>query len=54
LFKYIDKTGTGEIGYDEFTLLLEERWRGMDPVDAIRANLMKRRNSDQNYESYKP
>ena len=32
LFRYLDKSGQGEIGYDEFTLLLEERWRGIDPV----------------------
>jgi Ca2+-binding EF-hand superfamily protein len=32
LFDYLDKKGQGEIGYDEFTLLLEERWRGIDPV----------------------
>ena len=32
LFNYIDKEGKGEIGFEEFTLLLEERWRGIDPV----------------------
>ena len=32
LFDYLDKKGQGEIGYDEFTLLLEERWRGIDPI----------------------
>ena len=32
LFNYMDKSKSGEIGYDEFTLLLEERWRGIDPV----------------------
>jgi len=32
LFDYLDKKGQGEIGYAEFTLLLEERWRGIDPV----------------------
>jgi Ca2+-binding EF-hand superfamily protein len=37
LFNYIDKKGQGEIGYDEFTLLLEERWRGIDPVDMLKA-----------------
>lgn len=31
LFKYLDKTGSGAIGYEEFTLLTEERWRGIDP-----------------------
>jgi|LauGreDrversion4_2_1035121.scaffolds.fasta_scaffold157751_1 Ca2+-binding EF-hand superfamily protein len=35
LFAYIDRSGNGngEIGYEEFTLLLEERWRGIDPID---------------------
>lgn len=43
LFNYIDKKGEGEIGYDEFTLLLEERWRGIDPVDQLKANLANRK-----------
>jgi len=37
LFNYIDKKGQGEIGYDEFTLLLEERWRGIDPVEHFKS-----------------
>lgn len=43
LFNYIDKSGEGEIGYDEFTLLLEERWRGIDPVETFKANLANRK-----------
>ena len=43
LFNYIDKTGEGEIGYDEFTLLLEERWRGIDPVETVKANMINRK-----------
>lgn len=39
LFAYMDKSGDGDIGYDEFTLLLEERWRGIDPIDLHKANL---------------
>lgn len=31
LFRYLDSDGTGEIGYDQFTMLLEERWRNLDP-----------------------
>ena len=27
----MDKNNSGEIGYDEFTLLSDERWRNMDP-----------------------
>lgn len=29
LFAYMDTKGTGEIGYDQFTMLIEERWRGL-------------------------
>jgi len=42
LFNYLDKKGQGEIGYDEFTMLLEERWRGIDPVAQMKANLVHR------------
>jgi hypothetical protein len=35
LFEYMDKSGDGEVGYKEFTLLLEERWRGIDPVSLV-------------------
>ena len=35
LFSYMDKDGGGDVGYQEFTLLLEERWRGIDPMDLI-------------------
>lgn len=34
LFNHIDKTKRGLISYEEFTLLLEERWRGIDPAEA--------------------
>ncbi len=27
----MDSDGDGEIGFDEFTLLNEEKWRNMDP-----------------------
>jgi Ca2+-binding EF-hand superfamily protein len=32
LFDYMDRSQTGELNYDDFTLLLEERWRGIDPI----------------------
>ena len=35
LFGYLDTAGKGEIGYDQFTFLLEERWRGIDPVSKL-------------------
>ena len=31
LFRYLDSTNSGAIGYPEFTMLLEEKWRGLDP-----------------------
>lgn len=33
LFRYLDKNGNGVVGYEEFTLLTEERWRGLDPFE---------------------
>ena len=35
LFEYMDKSGDGEVGYKELTLLLEERWRGIDPMSLV-------------------
>ena len=35
LFDYMDRSGDGDIGYEEFTLLLEEVWRGIDPMSKI-------------------
>lgn len=29
----MDKSGSGAVGYDDFTLLTEERWRGLDPFE---------------------
>ena len=34
----MDKDGSGEIGYDEFTMLTEERWRGIDPFEVMKQN----------------
>ena len=34
LFKFLDKNNNGTLGYTEFTMLLEERWRGIDPHTA--------------------
>ena len=31
LYRYLDNDGSGSISYDEFTLLAEEKWSGMDP-----------------------
>lgn len=36
IFNYLDKEGTGVLHYENFTYLLEERWRGIDPVEASR------------------
>ena len=39
LYNYLDKNKDGVIGYDEFTHLLEERWRGIDPIEFVKSNL---------------
>ena len=41
LYRFIDKDGTGEIGYDEFTMLTEEKWRGIDPFEHMQQNIKK-------------
>lgn len=41
LFEYLDKDHTGSLNYDKFTLLLEERWRGIDPIEASKSNITK-------------
>ena len=41
----MDKDGSGEIGYEEFTMLTEERWRGIDPFEVMKQN-------QKNYEDY--
>ena len=35
----MDKDNSGEIGYDEFTLLSDERWRSMDPFERYQKGL---------------
>ena len=32
VFNFLDINNNKEIGYEEFTLLMEERWRGLDPL----------------------
>lgn len=39
LFNYLDKNRNGAIGYKEFTFLLEERWRGIDPAEHLKAKV---------------
>jgi Ca2+-binding EF-hand superfamily protein len=41
LFRYLDKSGNGDIGYDEFTMLLEERWRNIDPYKEMHDKMTK-------------
>lgn len=31
IYRFMDTDGDGEIGFDEFTLLSEERWKAVDP-----------------------
>lgn len=40
LFNYLDREGSGMLKYENFTYLLEERWRGIDPIEAT-LNQMK-------------
>jgi|LauGreDrversion4_2_1035121.scaffolds.fasta_scaffold448849_1 hypothetical protein len=40
LFNYLDKDNRGEIGYENFTYLLEERWRGIDPIELSRNEML--------------
>ena len=47
LFIYLDKNKNGAIGYKEFTLLLEERWRGIDPISNLKAKLANVKNPMQ-------
>lgn len=44
LFDYLDKKGRGAIGYDDFTLLLEERWRGIDPIELVKSKMKQQHN----------
>lgn len=41
LFNYLDWNGKGCLKYENFTLLLEERWRGIDPIEASRIQNME-------------
>ena len=40
----MDKNNNGTLGYDEFTLLLEERWKGVDPIALKNASQPKIKN----------
>jgi hypothetical protein len=37
----MDKKGTGEIGYDEFTLLAEENWKMINPYAQYKAGVAR-------------
>ena len=37
----MDKKGTVEIGYDEFTLLAEENWKLIDPYAQYKAGVAR-------------
>jgi Ca2+-binding EF-hand superfamily protein len=47
LFKFLDKNNNGCLGYEEFTFLLEERWRGIDPNQVLKESLKGLRNPMQ-------
>ena len=44
LFDYLDKDSKGAINYEQFTYLLEERWRGIDPIELVKAKMKKQAN----------
>lgn len=35
----MDKNNSGFLSYNEFTLLLEEKWRGLDPTSNLQGRL---------------
>lgn len=41
LYRFLDSESTGEIGYDEFTLLSEERWKNLDPYERYQGAIAK-------------
>ena len=42
LFRFMDSDGDGEVGFDEFTLLNEEKWRNMDPYTHYKKGILFR------------
>jgi hypothetical protein len=44
LFDYLDKEGNGAINYENFSFLLEEKWRGIDPINVKLAKMKKQVN----------
>ena len=51
LYRYMDKTGSGDIGYPEFTLLSEERWRDVDPFQRFQENVEQHDNNKKTFSS---
>jgi len=47
----MDREGKGEIGYDEFTLLTEERWRGIDPFQQLKNNISNKQSTEASLKS---
>ena len=43
LYRFLDCEGKGEIGYEEFTLLSEERWQNLDPYQHYQEAVEKHR-----------
>ena len=42
LYRFLDRSGRGAIGYDDFSMLLEENWRSIDPHEVLRENEIHR------------
>ena len=42
LYRFLDRSGRGAIVYDDFSMLLEENWRGLDPYKVLHENQLHR------------
>ena len=38
LYRFLDKSGSGHLGYREFSMLIDENWRSIDPYEVLREN----------------
>ena len=51
LYRFLDCENKGELGYDDFTLLSEERWKNLDPYKHYQESLEKYKNQQQDEKS---
>lgn len=43
MYRFLDREAKGELDYDAFTLLSEERWRNLDPYQQYQESVEKHR-----------